>query len=306
MTTNQPDVPEIPGLASLKRLFAMALAGVKANTAGKAYLEIEKAARASDKSNIIETQFVAWLQGSVSEIKEFFPQYVELGCKYQFSLNSDPVEWAIERTWRSLWGQCGVNKLSECDSHGFDSMRWWLSVATENNPAVNLQRAKDWRVPPWLTKSRSMAATNQVLQNLLYRLSLTFFKVLDKEKELAHVRVALKSASSIEPQLIVAPASLGRKPRKNGREKVLTRAEVQRRKVIFGAIQAGDEGMGYCKTLDDRKLRVPTAWTEGGCPSNYLDAYRASPKWRKRIQDEKSRYQRKYNQISPQGREQLL
>jgi hypothetical protein len=299
---NQPEASEVPGFAALNRLFAMALWHPKQDSAGNAYSEIKKATDADEKSKIIQAQFAAWKLGCVSAIKEFFPQYVELGCKYQYVLKSDPVEWAVERTWKSLHGHCGVNKLGEPGNHSFDSVRWWLAVATELNFKVNLQDAKSWRAPRWLTESRSLAATEQLFDNFLDRLSLTFYDVLDEEKERARVRVALNSPSSIDPQRGELPAPANGKSPSNCRKKVLTKAEILRRKVIFGAIQANLKGPKYCKALDDRKLPVPTSWIDDGCPSKYVDAYRAGPTWRKRIQDEKSRYHIRGNTTKPCGR----
>jgi hypothetical protein len=306
MAQNQVDDPEIPGLAALDRLFAMALWDPKQDSAGNAYSEIKKTTKAGEKSEIIKTQFAAWRRGSVSAIKEFFSQYVELGCKYRKLLRSDPVEWAAERAWKSLRGQCGVNKIGEFGKPSFDNVRWWLAVASELNFEVNLQCAKSWRVPRWLTESRSLAATEQLFQNFLVLLSATFYNVLDVEKERARVRVALNSPSSIDPQRGELPAPANGKSPSNCRKKVLTKAEILRRKVIFGAIQMSLKSLKYCTVLDERRLPVPTAWTEYECPPKYVDAYRTDPIWRKRIQDEKSRYQRKYNQTSPREREKQL
>jgi hypothetical protein len=72
MAQNQVDDPEIPGLAALDRLFAMALWDPKQDSAGNAYSEIKKTTKAGEKSEIIKTQFAAWRRGSVSAIKEFF------------------------------------------------------------------------------------------------------------------------------------------------------------------------------------------------------------------------------------------
>jgi hypothetical protein len=303
----QTDAPEIPGLAALSWLFARALWQSKQYSAGKAYLAIKTATNAEAKSEIIQAQFEAWNQGSVSTIKEFFPQYVDLGCRYKHLLNSDPVEWAAARAWDSLRGQYGVNRLDDYNgSHSFRSMKWWLAVASESNSKVNLEDAESWRAPRWLVKSRSLIATNQVLQNFLDGLSLTFFDVLYEEKERARVRVALNDSSPTDPQQGGSFTPSSKQPQIKGRKKVLTRAESQRYKVIFGAIESGLKSLNYCRMLDERRLPVPTTWTECGCPSKYVDAYKTGSKWQKRIQDEKNRYKKKYDQTSPKEREKLL
>jgi hypothetical protein len=108
------------------------------------------------------------------------------------------------------------------------------------------------------------------------------------------------------PQSGYAEISTDGPVRSTGRAKALTVIEKQRRRVIFGAIQAGDEGPEYCKTLDDRRLKIRAEWIQGGCPKTYEAAYRAGQPWRKRIQDEKSRYKTKYDQTPAAELERLL
>jgi len=96
------------------------------------------------------------------------------------------------------------------------------------------------------------------------------------------------------------------RPARRVETKVLTATEKKRRKVIFGAIQANDKGLKYCKTLDERNLAIPAEWRQGGCPKTYTDAYKAGQPWQKRIQDEKSRYKKKYDETPAAEREKLL
>jgi hypothetical protein len=91
-----------------------------------------------------------------------------------------------------------------------------------------------------------------------------------------------------------------------GTPKALTPTEKKKRSAIFAAISTKDEGLKYCKTLDERKLAVPADWIQDGCPKNYADAYKAGGPWRKRIQDEKSRYKEKYDQTPAAEREKPL
>jgi hypothetical protein len=86
-----------------------------------------------------------------------------------------------------------------------------------------------------------------------------------------------------------------------------TQSKTQLRKtsVIFGAIQSGLKAQKYCAALDERRLQLPIHWIEEGCPSTYVQAYREA-KWRKRIQDEKSRYRKEYEMTPVQERETLI
>jgi hypothetical protein len=81
-------------------------------------------------------------------------------------------------------------------------------------------------------------------------------------------------------------------------------ADPKREAIIFGAIQAKYEGPKYCKELDDRGLKIPQRWED--CPPSYVQAYRQSPEYRKKIQDEKTRYRRKYDGMRPAERDKVI
>jgi hypothetical protein len=87
--------------------------------------------------------------------------------------------------------------------------------------------------------------------------------------------------------------------------KRLTRRELARLRIVFGALQAGLKGLKYCVELDRKRLATPADWIEGGCPSSYRAAY-SEPRWRKRIQDQKNRYQEKYDRMSESERSRIV
>ena len=84
------------------------------------------------------------------------------------------------------------------------------------------------------------------------------------------------------------------RPRRNRREQKLSKAEMERRRVIFGAIQARLKGKEYSSELDSKRLQIPPEWKERGCPNTYRDAYR-DPYWRQRVQDQKTTYREKFD-----------
>jgi hypothetical protein len=84
-----------------------------------------------------------------------------------------------------------------------------------------------------------------------------------------------------------------------------TKMQSHKTQVIFGAIQLRLKGQKYCTALDDRKVRIPERWTEEGCPDTYPKAYKET-QWRKRIQDEKSRYREQYDQTPAREREAII
>lgn len=220
MVQNQANALETPGLASLDRLFAIVLWNSKFASAGDACSQIEKATNASKKLKIVHAQLATWKEECVSAIRDFFPRYVELGLAYRSNIRTDLVDWAEERTWDALHGQCGVWKFRKHPGHRSDSVRWWLAVATESNFEVNLPEAEPWCAPRWLAKS--LSATDQLLATLTTGLSSRFFSVIDEEKERARVVVALSSALPQIPQLGlsslpgVLPATATGKPHSTG------------------------------------------------------------------------------------------
>jgi hypothetical protein len=98
---------------------------------------------------------------------------------------------------------------------------------------------------------------------------------------------------------------LRNKPTTKRTSKPLSKSETERRRVIFGAIQAGLKGPKYCSELDLRGLPVPLPWKEHGCPETYTQAYRDA-RWSKRIQDEKCNYRERFDQASPSDREAII
>lgn len=67
----------------------------------------------------------------------------------------------------------------------------------------------------------------------------------------------------------------------------------RKRRVIYGALEAGLKAKSYCSELTKSGIRIPGRWLEKGCPSIYLAAYDIE-KYRKYIQDEKCTYRREY------------
>jgi hypothetical protein len=84
-----------------------------------------------------------------------------------------------------------------------------------------------------------------------------------------------------------------------------SKTQLHKISVIFGAIQSGLKAQKYCAALDERRVRLPIHWIEEECPPTYVQAYREA-KWRKRIQDEKSRYREEYEMTPVHKRESLI
>jgi hypothetical protein len=61
---------------------------------------------------------------------------------------------------------------------------------------------------------------------------------------------------------------------------------------ILAVIQAGSKGMQYCREVQNAGVKPHRAWIKDSCPGTYPGAY-LEPKWRQRINDEKSKIRRK-------------
>jgi hypothetical protein len=64
-------------------------------------------------------------------------------------------------------------------------------------------------------------------------------------------------------------------------------------KAVWNIIQRGLRGQTYCREVDRAGARPRKEWILDGCPGTYQGAYLLGQPWKKRIQDEKSRIQRK-------------
>jgi len=91
-----------------------------------------------------------------------------------------------------------------------------------------------------------------------------------------------------------------------------SKTEQKRESTIFGAIKAGYTGPDYCRELDRQRLPVPQQWIDQGCPPTYETAYMrgsSSPSgrpWAKYIQDEKYRYRKSYDALTPAKRDEII
>lgn len=105
------------------------------------------------------------------------------------------------------------------------------------------------------------------------------------------------------PEQLSPPIQGGRQQRSRVKS---TKTQLKACSVIFGAIQSGLKGMKYCKNLDERRLKIPEGWRDSGCPETYIKAYIQGKPWQKKIQDQKSRHQKKFDAMTPKQREEMI
>lgn len=107
-----------------------------------------------------------------------------------------------------------------------------------------------------------------------------------------------------KPSVIIvnsAPKDAGKSDAKRKARK-LSSTQMKKQYVVFAAIQQNFRGAKYCRELDDNGISILQPWQDEGCPKTYVEAYKSSAEWRKRIQDEKHRYNVKYDRTSPAAR----
>jgi hypothetical protein len=118
------------------------------------------------------------------------------------------------------------------------------------------------------------------------------------EARLAHARkkaigqVAIRLGS--ERDLTVGGSEAAAKKMSAARRRRRKHANPHKEKrigIIRGALEACAKGIQYCRLLDERLAPIPPEWRDEGCPDTHVLAYK-DPKWRQRIQDEKSRIAR--------------
>ncbi len=83
------------------------------------------------------------------------------------------------------------------------------------------------------------------------------------------------------------PAGIKVQPRKRRLKCSLSEGARKRCSTIQKLCHLGVKGMEYCRQMDANKMAPP--WREDGCPATYTKAC-GDERWRKAIQDEKSRH----------------
>jgi hypothetical protein len=82
--------------------------------------------------------------------------------------------------------------------------------------------------------------------------------------------------------------------KRQGKQRIKSRAERVREQRLFVAIEKGNRGLEYCLDVKAQGVTTRVTWRSDGCPKEYPDAYsHRNPRWRALIQKEKSRHTRK-------------
>jgi hypothetical protein len=215
-------------------------------------------------------------------------------------------EWFMggSPAWRKEFehlSSIAARKLGCSQSENADE--FWLGLVLKWMQHAGLDKDKDmaWSPSGIVYDGKSNGTTQSLRTERIAELSAMFcVELITRGAPQSAVLPPSKESNSQRPAPAI-PAIRTKAP-----PKAITAPEKQKRRAIFGAIQAGDKGQKYCKTVDERKLKIPAEWIQCGCPKTYADAYKVGQPWRKRIQDEKSRYKKKYDQTPAIEREGLL
>lgn len=235
--------------------------------------------RTSPDQNVTSVFFrTEWDSGSVEE------EWVSSG---NVALRKD-VEYLGSIAARKL----GTAPGNDPHKDWLDRIRVWVQQT-----GLDEDRNYSWPSFGSVTQNGMIGKTESMSLENLAELSAKFCMNL-----IARGTPELAGSQGLRNSEIAGPPPVTRRSAQKPRK---TRQQLHRMGIIFGAIQSGVKGTKYCSALDARRLRIPVPWREEGCPETYVLAYR-EPQWRKRIQDEKSRYTRQYRQTPGAGREAII
>ena len=186
-------------------------------------------------------------------------------------------------------GSAPVNSPHEA---WLDQVREWMEQT-----GLDKDHGSVWRPAGSVKKQGATGTTESLYSEKIAELSARFCMHL-----MAHGTPEFAGSPYSQNPVIADRQSPPRLPRRETRK---TSKPSKRTAVIFGAIQSDIRGPKYCAALDARSLKLPDQWIEEGCPNSYVLAYKDA-RWRKRIQDEKCRYRKKYLETPDQEREKII
>jgi hypothetical protein len=204
---------------------------------------------------------------------------------------------AVRRTEFERLASIAARKLGHKASE--DALRYWL------------ERVREWLRRTGLDKDSDMAwcptGSGHIKETFYTTSHLNTERIGELSAMFCMELMAHGAPESAVLRPLERPESEGRKLKPDRALRKTSKSRIQLHKVgvIFGTIQLGLKARRYCVALDERQVRLPSQWIEEGCPSTYAQAY-TEVKWRKRIQDEKSRYREEYEWTPVQEREALI
>jgi len=177
----------------LQRLFSGALWDQKVNSCFAAWSEIKRANGRKKKIEVLEEKAREWREGSVKAIREWLPKFVKLAQAFPEAAGRDELQWAKDRVWKVVEGQCGISPPKQGDVPRVDllsrAMVFWFAVASEGNIKVNLPPLRPWTAPHWLARNRT--ETHSLLRSHTEHLSLRLNYAIEEELTLAEVHRAI-------------------------------------------------------------------------------------------------------------------
>jgi hypothetical protein len=268
-------------------------------------------ANISGKKAALDSWFDRWIECLTGWINQSLRNYVRLAPTVQ----SDPVKWAEGHLREFLAHRLGypMTPVTETQRPN-ETFNKWLAGGVKVHPTVAIWIAEvstgetagiftsadndpdgldasqkeimrwldeQWRAPIWLNhlaiRGKSLSArptarlgkqkTKDVFAGYHYNLWERLEEAIEHSKR--RVRV----------ELLVSPDH--RRPTKR-------RSKTEKTETIRQFVHL--KGPGYCRAMDQAGMKPKPSWITDGCPSSYLEAYRdPDRRWRKRIQDEKSK-----------------
>jgi hypothetical protein len=183
-------------LEKLQRIFGGALWDAKLNSCFAAWSDIRHAKSAKKKIGIFNQGAQEWIEGSVKAIREWLPKFAGLAEAYPEAIEGDTLEWAKERVWEVVEGQCGLRRPKPGDRVWpadliSRTMVFWFAVASEGNSSVNVPPLRPWKAPRWPAPDGK--ETRSLLRERSSALWLRLNFVIDEELDLAQVQKVIGS-----------------------------------------------------------------------------------------------------------------
>jgi|GEM_PF-4750326 len=204
-------------LTILNEHFATMLWKAKSESSYHAFQNINVEQNPSKRMDIFNKYFRDWVEESVIQIRNYFPQYVEFALAYPNECKPNSIDWARQTITKVLVAHSGLLE-SEDNNRWFSSLkpiynetiRWWCAVATENNMGVNVEYEglNTWMLPKWMCPDEK--SNNQILRLKAGDIEARYTFVLREESQKAQLKQAIQIRQSEQLKIIKSNKPSGR------------------------------------------------------------------------------------------------
>jgi hypothetical protein len=299
--------------------YRSALDFLKSTIGPSALLLFQDLIRKGTPSAILKAFFLMYETALGAEIKSCFKDLLEVANANERRISGTPIDWAV-------WHCDAIIRSAAYQTAG------WLKRCCDVQPFIaNDSSDENWEWRRWqaprfvgmqpslgLPYDPSCAWSREDIETSLH-LADAFkeYFIISLESDVkrcageAHVDLAKRSKPQPEMPQKEQSAGKGRPEARPSTKWTADRIsdlpieDQKRYKAIFGAIDARKEGPLYCAHLDDLKIPLLKVWSAGRF-KGYAEAYKQDSTIRKKIQDEKNRFNEKYRGLTPAERTKII